>query len=307
MNIQIGVAGVPEELELRLSLACGLLAAAQLQVHLQAWKGRPCQLLVVDLDNGYGRLACEVAKRRDIPVLCFDTNAPNADGMPRIDRHAPAASMARTLQELLLPGTAAVEGVDGLLGICLHEIGCDEEVLARHGHIAVVVRHAAGRIHARSMSELLAAEARLLDGSWLSGLRPQQNEREYEWLVSRSLESFLVMACRRHQASLPLLDGAAYRLRRWPDLGGVADDLDSLRLAALLYRSAWRMPELAQHTRMDARQVNAFLWATLVSGALHSDEAPVSPAFAATAPLAAPSILRRVARHFGLRIGHVDA
>jgi hypothetical protein len=307
ITIQIGTAGLPEELELRLSLACGLLAASQLRAEIQDWKGRAGDILVTDLDSGYGRLAYEVATRRNMPVLAFSSTDPEtpAANMRRLDRQAPAAAIARTLQDMLLPSsTVTADNMEGLLGICLQETGSDDEVLARNGHIGVIVRHTAGRIHARSMSELLAASARLLDASWLSSLYAVPKEREYEWLISRSLESFLVTACRQHQASLPLLGQANYRLSRWPDLGGVTDDMIPLRLAALLYRAPWSISALAQHLDADIAQVNAFCWATLASGALTGAEERISIASAhAHAHAAAPSMLQRVARHFGLKIG----
>lgn len=311
MNIQIGIAGLPDELELRLSLACGLLAASQLEVEIQPWKGRPCDVLVIDLDNGYGRLAQEIAARRKVPVLAFGQHDPAAaiSNLRLLDRQAPAAVIAKALQEILQPSSAlSTDNLEGLLGICLREIGCDDELLARHGGISVVVRHTAGRILARSMSDLHAAEARLLDSSWLSGLKPTLDPHESEWLVSRSLESFLVTACRRHQASLPLLGEASYRLSRWPDLGAASDDAAALNIAALLYRSPWSIQALAEHIQLDARQVNAFCWATLASGVLSNVDSRIRPAAVpALAHATLPSMLQRVARHFGLKIGYSHA
>jgi hypothetical protein len=308
MNIQIGIADLPDELELRLSLACGLLAACQLHAEISPWKGQPCDLLVVDMESGYGRLAREVGKRRNLTTLGFGTTN-QAESVPRLrhlDRQAPAAVIAKTLQEMLIPTIAPMTGgAQGLLGICLHAIGNDQEILARHGSISIVLRPGASRIHARSMSDLLAAEARLLDLSWLSSLR--RDEHEHEWLVSRSLESFLVMACLRHQAYLPILEEAPYRLSHWPDLGGISDDPQSLHLAALLYRSSWSVAALAKYLELGDAQVNAFFWATLASGALLSTNRTAKRAAEETAPAASLSILQRVARHFGLKIGYAHA
>jgi hypothetical protein len=311
MNIQIAMAGLSEELELRLSLACGLLAASQLQVEVQAWNGKPCHLLIIDLESGYGRLAHEIALRRNVQTLAFsqgDTLVPVAS-LRRLDRHAPAAAIAKTLQDILLPSSLQpANHIEGLLAICLQATQHRGDVLATHGNINVLLRHRAGRIHAPSMSDLLAAQSRLLDTAWQSDPPSVAQEHEYEWLVSRSLESFLVAACRRHQHLLPMLGNTAYRLSRWPDLGGVPDDVASLSLAALLYRSSWSVPALTKHTGLDARQVNAFCWATLASGTLSNADASaeVMDEDIATHP-ATPSILQRVARHFGLKLGHSHA
>lgn len=308
MNIQIGLAGLSDQLELRVSLACRLLAASQLCAQVQHWKGQPCELLVVDLESSHGRIAYEVAMKRNLPLLVFNhaKDAIPAAGVRQLDFQAPAATVARTLHDILRPSsTPAADNIEGLLSICLQEIGCSDEVLARHGHISLILRHAAGRIHARSLSELLAAGAQLLDPTWLCQLHAMPKEREYEWQVSCSLESFLVMACLKHRASLPML-GASYRLNRWPDLGSVTNDLASLRMAALLSRAAWSVQALAQHMNIDVWQVNAFGWATLASGSLsvEGQAYEVIPQPQVSALAEAPSILQRVARHFGLKISH---
>lgn len=106
MNIQIGTAGLADELELRLSLACGLLVTSQLKIDIHAWKGRPCNMLIVDLESGYGRLAYEVAIRRGLRILAFGYGDPvpgYTKGIHRLDRHVPAAALAKVLEYLLLP------------------------------------------------------------------------------------------------------------------------------------------------------------------------------------------------------------
>jgi hypothetical protein len=307
MNIQIGVAGLPEELELRLSLACGLLAASHIHVDVQEWKGRESDILIVDLDSGYGRLAHEIATRRKLPVLVFArSDGAEHASESRLDRQAPAAVLARTLQERLLPAsTTSPDSFQGLLGICLREVECGQDLLVRRSGIALVLRHVASRIHARSVSDLHAAEARLLDNTWLCSTKPAMDTHEHEWLVSRSLDSFLVNACLRHEASLPTLGGNMYRLTRWPDLGNVTDDLDSLRLSSLLYRSGRPVEALKQHTNVSAKRINAFLWATLASGALVCDDGNIATTLTQSHPSpATASVIQRVARHFGLKLGY---
>jgi len=307
MNIQIGIAGLPEELELRLSLACGLLAASHIHVDVQEWKGRESDILIVDLDSGYGRLAYEIATRRKLPVLVFaHSDGAEHASESRLDRQAPAAVLARTLQERLLPAsTTSPDSFQGLLGICLREVECGQDLLVRRSGIALVLRHVASRIHARSVSDLHAAEARLLDNTWLCSTKPAMDTHEHEWLVSRSLDSFLVNACLRHEASLPTLGGNMYRLTRWPDLGNVTDDLDSLRLSSLLYRSGRPVEALKQHTNVSAKRINAFLWATLASGALVCDDGNIATTLTQSHPSpATASVIQRVARHFGLKLGY---
>lgn len=306
MHIQIDVAGVPDELRTRLSLACGLLAADQLQVDMQLWQGRNCDVLVVDMQNGYGRLAYEVAKRKCLPILGFgfDGNEIGTPGLCRLERHAPVAAIARALKGMLLPFIAVEKtAVTGLLDICLRETGCSTDLLARQGNVAIILRPSAGRIHARSVSDLLAAEARLLNISWFWSLTSDTTRNETDWHVTRSLDCFLIVACRRYHARLPLLADRTFRLNRWPDIVGLADDLDSLRLAALLYQSPWTVRELAQHAGMGITLVNAFCWAALAGGSLTSSESKVVALPTQRVSRPAASILQRVAHHFGLRFG----
>jgi hypothetical protein len=310
MQITLGVAGLSEELELRLSLACGLLAASQIHVEIQDWKGHESDMLIVDIDNGHGRLAYEVAMRRKLPVMVFprtgDTETPYAW---KLDRDAPAAALARALQEKLQPSSEPTsDDVQGLLGICIREAGCNQDLLVKRGHIALILRHAAGRVLTRSVSDLPAAETRLLDNAWLCVARPANDPHANEWLVSRSLESFLIKACIKHRANLPSLGGTLYRLTRWPDLGSVTEHEEALRLSALLQRSAWSADALAQHTGIGEVHINAFFWATLASGALAcADGSAVKPAQPSAAPSAAAALIQRVARHFGLKLGYSHA
>jgi len=307
-HIKIGMAGLSEEVELRLSLACGLLAASQIDIEIQDWQGNESDILIVDIDSGHGRLAYEMAQRRNLPVLVFPRSGDNeTQYASKLDRDAPAAALARALQEKLQPSSeVSSDDVQGLLGICIREAGCSQDLLVKRGGIAMILRHAAGRILTRSVSDLTIAETRLLEGTWLCMTRPAKDPYQHEWLVSRSLDGFLIKACMKYRDSLPVLGGKLFRLTRWPDLGSVTDDLDALRLSALLQRSAWSADALAQHTQLPPRVINAFLWATLASGALARADGNMVKADAAEMP-AASSLIQRVARHFGLKLGYSHA
>jgi|GEM_PF-461204 len=308
-HIKMGVAGLSEEIELRISLACGLLAASQIDIELQDWQGNESDILVVDIDSGHGRLAYEMAQRRNLPVLVFPRSGDHDTQYAcKLDRDAPAAALARALQEKLQSSAeASSDDVQGLLGICIREAGCNQDLLVKRGGIAMILRHAAGRILTRSVSDLGLAEARLLDGTWLCMTRPVKDPYEHEWLVSRSLDGFLIKACMKYRESLPPLGGKLYRLTRWPDLGSVTDDQDVLRLSSLLQRSAWSADTLATYTKVSADAINAFLWATLASGALARADGNMVKKEGAQLPAAPSSLIQRVARHFGLKLGHSHA
>lgn len=307
MHVEIHIAGISRELEKRIALACGLLAADQLQADMHPWKGRACDVLVVDMQSGYGRSAYDVARRKSFPILGFGAEGSwnAASGICQLDHHVPVAIIAKALRGMLLRSAPPAEAsATGLLDACMRETGGTADLHAAHGPVAVIIRPVAGRIHARTVSDLLAAEARLLNPGWLTTLALQPQWDDADWHISRSLDSFFVLACRRFQSRLPILEQRSFKLRRWPDLGSIPDDVDSLRLATLFHRSAWTVQDLAQHTGLDAVGINAFCWAALAGGALASTELPVPAPVAGRTHHAASSMLQRVARHFGVRLGH---
>jgi hypothetical protein len=308
MHIKMGVAGLSDELELRLSLARRLLSASEIHIDVQDWKGTESDILIADLDNSHGRLAYQMATRQKLPVLAFARSDGEGVREHQLERQTTAGVLARVLREKLQAASASSsDELQGLLGIFLQEAGCTQDLLVRRGGISFILRHAAGRILGRSVSDLSAVEARMLEGPWLCTAKPAVDPYEHEWLVSRSLDGFLIKACLKHHASLPPMDENLYRLTRWPDLGSVTDDQDALRLSALLQRSAWTAETLSNHTGVCVRRIHAFFWATLASGALaQTDSSMVKPVTQPPATSAA-STLQRIARHFGLLLGYSHA
>jgi len=140
-HIKIGMAGLSEEIELRLSLACGLLAASQIDIEIQDWQGNESDILIVDIDSGHGRLAYEMAQRRNLPVLVFPRSGDNeTQYASKLDRDAPAAALARALQEKLQSSSdVSSDDVQGLLGICIREAGCNQDLLVKRGGIAMIL------------------------------------------------------------------------------------------------------------------------------------------------------------------------
>jgi hypothetical protein len=118
-------------------------------------------------------------------------------------------------------------------------------------------------------------------------------------LIFRSLDSFLISACYQHQAHLPLLNDDLYQLKQWPELGMNPLDTSSLRLASALQRKFWQIEALAKHCAVARETANAFGWAMLASGALSAVETGKPGTRNEPDPI--PPIIRRIARHFGLK------
>lgn len=307
MKVHIGLAGLPYEVELRFWLACKLLMSSSTPVQLHKWDGKPCDILVTDLDSEQGQVAYEMAIHGDTRVLFLskETHADEPAGT-RIDKHATASAIAKTLESMILATPRSTRAaVNGLLGICLLQGGNGHEVLASNGRISVILRDNGRRLYASSREELDSAKQHLLDDAWASVPVTAPCEHQYEGLVCETLDSFLVAACLRHRDSLAMISDATYRLSVWPDFIAFPDNRDAVRLSSALYRKSWRVADLAEHCGVSVAVANAFCWAMQASGALRLDDSVDAPRVE-SANESLP-LVQRVVRHFGLKARQTHA
>ncbi|HKT26586.1 hypothetical protein [Dyella sp.] len=307
MKVHIGLAGLPYEVELRFWLACKLLMSSSTPVQLHKWDGKPCDILVTDLDSEQGQVAYEMAIHGDTRVLFLskETHADEPAGT-RIDKHATASAIAKTLESMILATPRSTRAaVNGLLGICLLQGGNGHEVLASNGRISVILRDNGRRLYASSREELDSAKQHLLDDAWASVPVTAPCEHQYEGLVCETLDSFLVAACLRHRDSLAMISDATYRLSVWPDFIAFPDNRDAVRLSSALYRKSWRVADLAEHCGVSVAVANAFCWAMQASGALRLDDSVEAPRVE-SANESLP-LVQRVVRHFGLKARQTHA
>ena len=306
MKVHIGLAGLPYEVELRFWLACKLLMSSSTPVQLHKWDGKPCDILVADLDSEQGQIACELALHHGIRVLFLskDQYVEHPAGA-RIDKHATASAIAKTLENMLASSSEEHGALQGLLGICLKQGGNGHEVMANNGTITVVLRHGTRRIYASSMDELEVAKLQLLNASWASVAITAPCEYQYEGLVSDSLDNFLVSACHHHRSRLTPISDAAYRLKLWPDFIAFPGSKEALRLSSALYRKGWHVEELAAHCGVSSETAHAFCWAMQASGALKLDDG-MQDVSVAPANEVLP-LVQRVVRHFGLKARQTHA
>ncbi|WP_333676457.1 hypothetical protein [Dyella sp.] len=279
MKVHIGLAGLPYDVELRFWLACKLLMSSSTPVQLHRWDGKPCDILVIDLDSEQGQVAYEMAIHGDTRVLFLGKEMPaDQPAGRRIDKHATASAIAKTLESMLLAAPRRTRpAVDGLLGICLLQGGNGHEVLASNGRISVILRDNDRRLYARSREELDSAKQHLLDDAWASVPVTAPCAHQYEGLACETLDSFLIAACLRHRDSLSRIGDTAYRLDVWPDFIGFPDNREAVRLSSALYRKSWRVADLAEHCGVSVAVANAFCWAMRASGALRLDDGTESP------------------------------
>lgn len=307
MKVQIGLAGLPYEVELRFWLACKLLMSSSTPVQLHKWEGKPCDILVADLDSEPGQVAYEMAAHGDTRVIFLSTQTHKQEPAgTRIDKHATASAIAKTLETMILAVPHHPQTVHtGLLGICLLQGGNGHEVLASNGSISVILRDNGRRLYASSREELDNAKQHLLDDAWASVPVSAPCEHQYEGLVCENLDSFLVSACLRHRDSLAMISDAAYRLSVWPDFIALPDNREAVRLSSALYRKSWRVADLAEHCGVSVAIANAFCWAMQASGALRLDDS--AEATRVKAAIDALPLVQRMARHFSLKARRTHA
>lgn len=301
MKVHIGLAGLPYEVELRFWLACKLLMPSSTPVHLHKWDGKPCDILVANLDSEQGQIACELAMHSDVRVLFLSRSSSieYAAGT-RVDKQATASAIAKMLESMLAAPSLEHGALQGLLGICLVQGDNGHEVMANAGPITVVLRHGARRIYASSRDELEAAKLQLLDASWSSVSITAPCEYQYDGLVSESLDNFLASACHHHRSQLGLISDANYQLKIWPDLLAFPGSKEALRLASALYRKAWYVEMLARHCGVSSEAAHAFCWAMQASGALKLADSTHDIASASVNESLSPvPLVQRVVRHFG--------
>jgi hypothetical protein len=304
MKVHIGLAGLPYEVELRLWLACKLLMSSSVPVQLQKWEGKPCDILVADLDSEQGQVAYELAMHGNTRVLFLskDERIEHFNGT-RIDKHAAPSAFAAMLEHMLqtVPAAPDESVAKGLLGICLLQSGNVHEMLIRNSNASVVIRRGTRRIYASSREELDVAKQQLLDATWTSMAIAAPCEHQYDGLVSESLDSFLASACHRHQASLAPIGDTTYRLGAWPDLIAFPDNKEALRLSSALYRKGWRVQSLAEHCAVSMQTTNAFCWAMQASGVLKLDDGAEEVGHKPTDEAPAVPLVQRMVRRFGLK------
>lgn len=298
MDLDVRIAALRAPDERRLRLAAPLLAAHGKSARVSDWDGTRCHAVAVAADDAYGRRVLEAAVRRQIPVLVMSGAPPEASGAVAVSGET-VAGLVATLNRLgpagyaVLPGTAdAVDpGVSGLLALAGAAFK-GRDVRAIQGGRSVTLRPSSGRVSASSLSDLLSAQDAFVGGGWSFQANPSKADDGH---VFAGLEAFLLRSALKNRERLPAFADDPLRLRAWPDLGGAAESVVALRVAASLRRAPHRRSLLT--TLFAAPEVNACLWAFAASNLL----TPAQSAVAVPPPKPAPrSALGRIAARFGL-------
>lgn len=304
----IATAALDEQAEQRIRLAATLLAAWRITARVRAWDGTRCTLLVADLGDAYGRQAFVRARSRGTPVLAFGATAADlGPGVVDANEASPAPALAQALRDLLaVEATAGTETnepatVTALPALCrLADPEFSGRALdAQFNGRRIRIRPDTGRVHAATLSDLLSARDSFASAEWTLAASDETPDEDG---VHRSLEAFLLQAAFQGRAQLPAFPAGRYRLKDWPDVGSAPELVGALKIAKALMRAPAGADDLPRLCGIDARDVNASLWAYHAAHLLERQDATGA---AVAPPPAQPvgafsGMLARIASRFGL-------
>ena len=275
MTRNVTLAGLDADLENRVKAACWRLAAHGFDIRLRAWSGVQCDLLILGHGDSHGRVL-DAAKQRQVPVLRI-TASPEKTGQ---EAHVMAATASVdqilvALRGLLDPSSttpgmafrAKRENVSGLLWLMVERRPSHGALHAISESYEVWLLPEQAQIWARSHSDLLGARERLLSAKWVFNKVRAGRVPDGPHL---SFDEFFLDACMRASHRLPLFPRGSYRMRqhldanlsRTPEVTALASQFST--------RESVSTADLASIADVGQHHANAFLWATLASGALES-------------------------------------
>jgi hypothetical protein len=293
----------------RLKLACSLLLAERMDIHLQPWNGEQAELLVVGGDPSAMAVLQQQARTQGVATLRIVRGATAATGvLPH------GASVRDINQELaaLLGGTAEVadqapdratpQGTPLLLR-AMQSADDASLYLLQRGATRVVV-DTATRSLALPVGASLSEIVPLLDDlTWSSTpLDLDTFQHQYVYLLPRrhSFEALYFCIARHRPQLLPAVAaGTSMQLLHWPDLDHRDVPASWLLPIARLHAASWTSTALAAASGLPHDTVQ-FLFSAAASSGLAKHQENAVPPSARPAGLRDSRFLTWVARRFGL-------
>lgn len=283
MTRHVTLAGLDPDLENRVKAACWRLAAQGYDIRLRGWSGVQSDLLILGHASSQGRVL-DAARARRVPILRFVGAVDEAADATHVV--APTASVEQILTAIraaLDPAAASSqhpvfratnEKVSGLLWLMIERRPKRGAIHAISDSYEVWLLPEQSQICARTHSDLIGARERLLSAKWMfkrvrAGRVPDGPQQHFD--------DFFLDACMRASHRLPLFPRGSYRLRQHLEMAGLASAPEITALAAQFgTHTSVSTADLAAIADVGQHHANAFLWATLASGALEVCKPAVS-------------------------------
>lgn len=296
----------------RLRMACSLLAADHMTVHLVEWGTQKTNLLVADETSKAGRDAIQSARQGDIPSIRLNGTPRAADNAPVLPRLATVREFVDALKcslqnapTMLLDAPSAWDAPlpQPMLEYLRLDRRRDTRVLLESGLFRIVSDTRSGQIHMLRRMPLEELLERSLKLDWRVTQLPEkvwQSAFLPDVTRTYAIET-LWWRLPPHLAGddLPRVTGAS-RLRTWPDLDPAATPSSWPLLLAHLAYQRWCAEDLATATELPMDAVLRVMALVRLSGleAVASDPAAVER----TTNTHRAGTLVRMAKRFGLKL-----
>jgi hypothetical protein len=290
MMRHVTLAGLDPDLENRVKAACWRLSAQGYDIRLHAWSGVQSDLLILGSADSNRRILDAAISRR-VPVLRFVGSGDEpVESAHVVAANASVEQILVALRALFDPAAvpslhpvfrAGSEKVSGLLWLMVERRPHRGAIHAISESYEVWLIPEQAQIRARTHSDLIGARERLLSPKWMfhrvrTGRVPDGPHQHFD--------EFFLDACMRASHRLPRFPRGNYRLRQHLDTATLESaDAEVAALAAQFGASeSVSTADLGAIADVGQHHANAFLWATLASGALErcrNDDAgaPSSP------------------------------
>ncbi|MDY1035093.1 hypothetical protein [Stenotrophomonas sp. CFBP8980] len=293
----------------RLKLACSLLLAERMDIHLQPWNGEQAELLVVGGDPSAMAVLQQQARTQGVATLRIVRGATAATGV--LPHGASVRDINQELAALLggtaeaadqAPDRATPQGTPLLLR-AMQSADDASLYLLQRGATRVVV-DTATRSLALPVGASLSEIVPLLDDlTWSSTpLDMDIFQHQYVYLLPRrhSFESLYFCIARHRPQLLPAVAaGTSLQLLHWPDLDHRDVPASWLLPIARLHAASWTSTALAAASGLPHDTVQ-FLFSAAASSGLAKHQENAVPPSARPAGLRDSRFLTWVARRFGL-------
>lgn len=333
-------AGLDEAFARRLSIACRVGHASQQSIQCAPWDGTRCDLVVASAHDAYGRKVMDIARRRGTPILRIHTDGASAASreledlaptlaldagtsviaealLALLDTRAPRSAEERRPSHRAMPIDEALVSThleaSSLLGrLCQGEQSQAGPLKAENSGIAIAIDRDGGRVCAESTQMRMLAASRASRPGWQLLDMGAHERSALATAGCSSLDCFLVTATLAARADLPDLPAGRYRLLQWPDLGGLPDAVDILKVVRLIQSRPLSPAQVAEAAGVEPEVVRACLWAFRCAGLLSEPQDGLAQnggtanQMQVTNASASAGMLARIARWVGLRARSED-